>query len=378
MACHAHKDFDPKDLPENARPFAKANFGPNLSNVAAKFDEKNGFRWLANWLKAPENYHAKSLMPNLQLSWEESADIASYLLSVKADTIPARWDDPDFQVPPVDSPEVQKGLNDLATLYLGKAKVYKKRTVLLSEVESTVAGMTTDEKLAYVGEKTINRLGCFGCHNIAGFENAKPIGTPLNGWGIKSPSKLDFGHIAEYLTDHFRLLDPKTAEQKAEKVAEGTPKLPTEGGGAIVAKGHAGRGLRQDPRLRRHRRVLQGTARRPHPHGLPLPEAPPPPVLRLRQEQRGPQELGRAPPHAPVLVGERQGRHRGGHDVRPGPHGRAHPRQVPAQIQAPRRRPWRRAKSCSTATTAGAATSWPCPGTPWPRAPRRSTPCPTS
>ena len=72
----------------------------------------------------------------------------------------------------------------------------------LDAVESTVAGMSTDEKLAYVGEKTINRLGCFGCHNIAGFEGAKPIGTPLNGWGVKSPSKLDYGHIGEYLTDH--------------------------------------------------------------------------------------------------------------------------------------------------------------------------------
>src|SRR5262249_30034317 len=29
----------------------------------------------------------------------------------------------------------------------------------------------------------------------------KPIGTPLNGWGTKSPAKLDFGHIAEYLVD---------------------------------------------------------------------------------------------------------------------------------------------------------------------------------
>ena len=53
----------------------------------------------------------------------------------------------------------------------------------------------------FLGEKTISRLGCFGCHNIPGFENAKPIGTPLNGWGIKSPTKLDFAHIAEYLDD---------------------------------------------------------------------------------------------------------------------------------------------------------------------------------
>ena len=53
----------------------------------------------------------------------------------------------------------------------------------------------------YLGEKTISRLGCFGCHTIPGFENAKPIGTALNDWGIKLPARLDFGHIKEYLTD---------------------------------------------------------------------------------------------------------------------------------------------------------------------------------
>jgi mono/diheme cytochrome c family protein len=71
----------------------------------------------------------------------------------------------------------------------------------LSEVEGFVKGLKTDDKLMYLGEKTIGRLGCFGCHNIAGFEKYKPIGTSLNDWGRKSPAKLDFGHIIEYLQD---------------------------------------------------------------------------------------------------------------------------------------------------------------------------------
>src|SRR5262249_57290376 len=41
----------------------------------------------------------------------------------------------------------------------------------------------------------------FGCHTIPGFESAKPIGTPLNDWGLKSPARLDYGHIHEYLAD---------------------------------------------------------------------------------------------------------------------------------------------------------------------------------
>ncbi len=208
MACHSHKEYAPDGLPAGAQPFASSNFGPNLSNIAAKFDPKTGFKWLANWIKNPEAYHPKSLMPNLQLSWEDSADIAAWLLSVKPDSVPARWSEGEFQVPPVDSEEVKAGLDELVKLYLGKSKTYKRRTVLLSEVDKTVAEMSLDDKLTYVGEKTISRLGCFGCHNITGYESAKPIGTPLNGWGIKSPSKLDFGHIAEYLEENRTLKDP--------------------------------------------------------------------------------------------------------------------------------------------------------------------------
>ena len=64
----------------------------------------------------------------------------------------------------------------------------------------------------FLGEKTIRRLGCFGCHTIPGFENAKPIGTPLNDWGIKSPARLDYGHIAEYLEDQ-----PQTDERRPRR-----------------------------------------------------------------------------------------------------------------------------------------------------------------
>ncbi len=71
----------------------------------------------------------------------------------------------------------------------------------LSEVDKFVEELKLEDKLLYLGERTISRLGCFGCHTIPGFENAKPIGTALNDWGIKSPARLDYGHIAEYLTD---------------------------------------------------------------------------------------------------------------------------------------------------------------------------------
>ncbi|MBX6312614.1 MAG: c-type cytochrome [Isosphaeraceae bacterium] len=230
MACHANRPYQPEDLPkslpgkfnegyaisaekttppesfpESVRKYARADFGPNLSSIAAKFpSDEQGYQWLANWIYNPEAYHPKTLMPNLQLSPQDAADIAAYLQTVKPDS-----SDPDaawpvkVEVPPVDSKEVQEGVDELVKLYLSKAKVYKKRTLLLSEIDDFVAKeMSPDEKLMYLGEKTISRLGCFGCHNIKGFETAKPIGTPLNDWGFKSPSKLDFGHITEYLLDN--------------------------------------------------------------------------------------------------------------------------------------------------------------------------------
>jgi cbb3-type cytochrome oxidase cytochrome c subunit len=198
--------FDPSGFPESVRDYAKADFGPNLSNVAAKFASKEqGFRWLANWIKAPETYHAKSLMPNLQLSAQDAADIASWIIS-----IPGEWP-VQVEVAPLDSESVKKGIDELVKLYVSKSSITvngKTVSVPLSEVDDFVANKITEkDKLMFLGERTISRLGCFGCHNIAGFENAKPIGTPLNGWGSKSPTKLDYGHILEYLDDQTPEID---------------------------------------------------------------------------------------------------------------------------------------------------------------------------
>ena len=101
-------------------------------------------------------------------------------------------------------------VDELVKLYVSKSGSFKKPTARrsrssLSEVDEFVAKkLASDEKLLYLGERTISRLGCFGCHTIPGFENAKPIGTALNDWGIKNPARLDFGHISEYLTDQSR------------------------------------------------------------------------------------------------------------------------------------------------------------------------------
>ena len=60
------------------------------------------------------------------------------------------------------------------------------------QVDQRLEDMEIIEKLNYAGEKLIGNYGCYSCHNIAGFEDKKPIGTSLNVEGSKLISKLDF------------------------------------------------------------------------------------------------------------------------------------------------------------------------------------------
>jgi cytochrome c551/c552/uncharacterized protein YlxW (UPF0749 family) len=80
------------------------------------------------------------------------------------------------------------------------------------EIELVPSGDAADEKIGdsqwlrmklnYVGRRTISRYGCYGCHDIPGFEGARPIGTTLQDWGRKDTSKLALEHIEEYLHHH--------------------------------------------------------------------------------------------------------------------------------------------------------------------------------
>ena len=74
------RDLRPQaTFPESVREYAKADFGPNLVEHRRQVPvaRRRGYKWLANWIQAPEAYHPKSLMPNLQLSLQDAADIAA-------------------------------------------------------------------------------------------------------------------------------------------------------------------------------------------------------------------------------------------------------------------------------------------------------------
>ena len=55
--------------------------------------------------------------------------------------------------------------------------------------------MSDRERDVYLGGQTIQKYGCYGCHGIAGFEDAKPIGVELTEEGSKPLHQFDFGHV---------------------------------------------------------------------------------------------------------------------------------------------------------------------------------------
>ncbi|MBC7854059.1 MAG: hypothetical protein IAF94_11535, partial [Pirellulaceae bacterium] len=240
LACHTHGDFPevskyrkPEDIVQ----------GPDLSNIHLKFAaDRNpqGRTWLYSWIKEPTRYHARTVMPNLFLNkdvqpktdpmepdrfFDPAADIVEYLL---ATPVPAEgtakaienltWKPvPEGTKKLTDIPGGIDDLNDLVLEHLketfpaqadeflkdGIPAVYE-ADLKGAEKELVVRGSADllQQKLRYIGRKTISKYGCYGCHDIPGFEDAKPIGTGLADWGRKDPSKLAFEHITEYLEHH--------------------------------------------------------------------------------------------------------------------------------------------------------------------------------
>jgi len=217
LACHQH----------GAVPGSKADFGPNISDIHQKVkrnpDNPAFSDWLYTWIREPERYHKRTRMPNLYLDAyldtdgtteiDPAADIAAYLLS--------HGDPGQF---PVSEVKVQD-LDGLVELYLKKSRfseaaartiissqafpqkkgdVVGDEQVLASEDGAAVedAGDWHQKKLQYVGRKTISRYGCYACHDMPGFEGARPIGVALQDWGRKDTSKLGFEHIQEFLHHH--------------------------------------------------------------------------------------------------------------------------------------------------------------------------------
>ena len=224
LACHKEKDF----------PAAEMTQGPNLSNVGAKFGSeanKDGGKWLYTWLRNPSRYHPRTLMPNVFLEpikdadgkvSDPAADITIYLLGAGTGWKPQ-------QIPSAElSKNELKALDDVAlenlkaAFSIRQAEKYLEKGIpesmageITGDAVELIGEPTTEKHLTYVGRRAIAKYGCSGCHDIPGFEDAKPIGTGLADWGRKGADKLAFEQITTYLT-HAHSGHGEVTETKAE------------------------------------------------------------------------------------------------------------------------------------------------------------------
>lgn len=140
----------------------------------------------------------------------------------------ARTLDPDTPLHDLTRWYLRKGLGEL-----GSTKVIKDRKLPEKEADrirkagtqpdeiELVEGLNEDSMLLYVGRRSISRYGCYGCHDIPGFEKARPIGTGLQDWGRKDPTKLALEHIEEYLHHHGEADGSSTKERAEDAMRNG-------------------------------------------------------------------------------------------------------------------------------------------------------------
>jgi cytochrome c2/predicted nucleic acid-binding Zn-ribbon protein len=180
--------------------------GPNLVRTGSKVSSG----WLYAWVKNPKQYFPDTNMPNLRLTDQEAADVVAYLTS------PSNHD-PKYEnlaLPAVDG----KVRDELALAYLENINS-------VDASRAKLAAMKETDRNVYLGQQTITKYGCYGCHDIKGFEEAKPIGTELTQEGSKPMHQFDFGHIHD--VPHSRhdwiqtkVMRPRIWDEGKEKVKD--------------------------------------------------------------------------------------------------------------------------------------------------------------
>ena len=117
-----------------------SDFGPALDSVGTKVTPN----YLRQWISDPKAYDPDTSMPSLRLSNREIDNVVAYLMSL------------------------QKATPNAAGESIGEVDVVE-------------------------GETLVRTYGCFGCHEIPGFEDESKVGADLGEFGAKLPDELDFG-----------------------------------------------------------------------------------------------------------------------------------------------------------------------------------------
>ena len=148
--------------------------GPALVGTGTKLDPGFVYEWVRN----PRHYWEETYMPDLRLTDGEAADITAWLMGLESAEFAS------MAVPQADAGELDELTREFLRTSLPDAMAAER-----------LAGMSEQEKLLFSGEWLIRRHGCFGCHEIGGFEDAQKIGVDLSTWGSKMVTRLDFGYV---------------------------------------------------------------------------------------------------------------------------------------------------------------------------------------
>ncbi len=133
-------------------------YAPDHSKIASKVSKE----WLFKWVKNPGAYHPETKMPRYRFSDEEIEALVEYMSAEFID-----WDA--FEEEEEEWKEA------------GEGALVAKEEITLESIEK--------------GRKLVKEYGCFGCHEIAGFENESKIGAELTSFGAKGVEFLDFGVV---------------------------------------------------------------------------------------------------------------------------------------------------------------------------------------
>lgn len=231
LSCHRHeattttgpKMENGQDIPAIV---SEAQFGPNLSQIREKLvskpgDMKRASIWLQNWVKNPYLHSPRTKMPVVYMSDEEIMDLSAWMLAQPATEMGEEWASINVEDPG------EKAYYDLAEVYLVRMlSIDKLETLRETKTldQRLVADLPPDEQQLvksyqslddvkyYLGKKAVSRLGCYACHSIPGFDNAKPIGVGLNDWGKKDYERLAFEDSYNFVKEHFRITEKMVDE----------------------------------------------------------------------------------------------------------------------------------------------------------------------
>ncbi len=187
VGCHQIEGIDDKWNAVGQRK------GPYLVNLGSKVNPD----WLVSWLKQPKHYDPTSIMPSFRLSDKEANDMAAFLLASR-----------NKQFEELTFPALDKKIRDeiLVTDYFSAFET-------INAAQAKLEKMSDEERTTELAKRSINKYGCYSCHEIHGFDGDLPqIGPELSKEGSKPVEQFGFGqqkHVPHtrqgWLTQHLKL-----------------------------------------------------------------------------------------------------------------------------------------------------------------------------